>query len=101
MTEDILINVTPFETRVALVAQGAVQELHVERAIQWGQVGNIYLGKVVRVLPGMQSAFVEVGLDRAAFLHIADMRENRDERAQHSTPTPIEKLIFEGQSSYF
>lgn len=98
MTEDILINVTPFETRVALVAQGAVQELHVERAIQRGQVGNIYLGKVVRVLPGMQSAFVEVGLDRAAFLHIADMRENRDERAQHSTPTPIEKLIFEGQS---
>ena len=98
MTEDILINVTPFETRVALVAQGAVQELHVERAIQRGQVGNIYLGKVVRVLPGMQSAFVEVGLDRAAFLHIADMRENRDERAQNSTPTPIEKLLFEGQS---
>ena len=52
MTEDILINVTPFETRVALVSQGAVQELHLERSIQRGQVGNIYLGKVVRVLPG-------------------------------------------------
>ena len=98
MTEDILINVTPFETRVALVAQGAVQELHLERSIQRGQVSNIYLGKVVRVLPGMQSAFVEIGLGRAAFIHIADLRENRSERALGVTPTPIEKLIFEGQS---
>ena len=98
MTEDILINVTPFETRVALVLQGAVQELHLERSIQRGQVGNIYLGKVVRVLPGMQSAFIDIGLDRAAFLHIADLRENRGERAQAVTPTPIEKLLFEGQS---
>ena len=98
MTEDILINVTPFETRVALVAQGAVQELHLERSIQRGQVGNIYLGKVVRVLPGMQSAFVEIGLERAAFIHIADLRENRSERALGVPPTPIEKLIFEGQS---
>ena len=98
MTEDILINVTPFETRVALVAQGAVQELHLERSIQRGQVGNIYLGKVVRVLPGMQSAFIEIGLERAAFIHIADLRENRSERALGVTPTPIEKLIFEGQS---
>ncbi len=98
MTEDILINVTPFETRVALVAQGAVQELHLERSIQRGQVGNIYLGKVVRVLPGMQSAFVEIGLERAAFIHIADLRENRSERALGVPTTPIEKLIFEGQS---
>jgi ribonuclease G len=98
MTEDILINVTPFETRVALVAQGAVQELHLERSIQRGQVSNIYLGKVVRVLPGMQSAFVEIGLGRAAFIHIADLRENRSERALSVTPTPIEKLIYEGQS---
>lgn len=98
MTEDILINVTPFETRVALVARGAVQELHLERSTQRGQVGNIYLGKVVRVLPGMQSAFVEIGLERAAFIHIADLRENRSERALAVSPTPIEKLIFEGQS---
>lgn len=98
MTEDILINVTPFETRVALVARGAVQELHMERSTQRGQVGNIYLGKVVRVLPGMQSAFVEIGLERAAFIHIADLRENRSERALAVSPTPIEKLIFEGQS---
>ncbi|HEY0294553.1 MAG TPA: ribonuclease G [Bordetella sp.] len=98
MNEDILINVTPFETRVAIVAQGAVQELHVERSIQRGYVGNIYLGRVVRVLPGMQSAFVDVGLERAAFIHIADLRENRTERSQGQTPTPIEKLIFEGQT---
>jgi len=98
MTEDILINVTPFETRVALVEQGAVQELHVERSVQRGHVGNIYLGRVVRVLPGMQSAFIDIGLERAAFMHIADLRENRSERAQGLTPTPIEKLLFEGQT---
>lgn len=98
MTEDILINVTPFETRVALVAQGAVQELHMERSIQRGKVGNVYLGRVVRVLPGMQSAFIDIGLEKAAFLHIADLRENRQERTLASPPTPIEKLLFEGQS---
>ena len=86
MSEDILINVTPFETRVALVEQGAVQELHVERSIQRGHVGNIYLGRVVRVLPGMQSAFIDIGLERAAFIHIADLRENRGERSQGCRP---------------
>jgi len=98
MTEDILINVTPFETRVALVSQGAVQELHMERTIQRGKVGNVYLGKVVRVLPGMQSAFIDIGLEKAAFLHIADLRENRSERNHALPSTPIEKLLFEGQS---
>ena len=98
MTEDILINVTPFETRVALVEQGAVQELHIERSIQRGHVGNLYLGKVVRVLPGMQSAFVDIGLERAAFIHVADLRQNRSERSNGAVVTPIEKLLFEGQS---
>jgi len=98
MVEDILINVTPFETRVAVVQQGVVQELHVERSLQRGQTGNIYLGKVVRVLPGMQSAFVNIGLERAAFLHLADLRQNRNERHQGTSITPIEKLIFEGQA---
>lgn len=97
MTEDILINVTPFETRVALVEQGAVQELHIERSIQRGHVGNLYLGKIVRVLPGMQSAFVDIGLDRAAFIHVADLRQNRSERSKGLPITPIEKLLFEGQ----
>ncbi len=98
MTEDILINVTPFETRVALVEQGAVQELHIERSIQRGHVGNLYLGKIVRVLPGMQSAFVDIGLERAAFIHVADLRQNRSERSNGAGVTPIEKLLFEGQS---
>lgn len=98
MTEDILINVTPFETRVAVVEQGSVQELHIERSIQRGHVGNLCLGKVVRVLPGMQSAFVDIGLDRAAFIHVADLRQNRIERTSGALITPIEKLLFEGQS---
>ncbi|NYT38476.1 ribonuclease G [Allopusillimonas soli] len=98
MTEDILINVTPFETRVALVEQGAVQEIHIERSVQRGHVGNLYLGKVVRVLPGMQSAFVDIGLERAAFIHVADLRQNRSERNSGAPVTPIEKLLFEGQS---
>jgi ribonuclease G len=96
MSEEILVNVTPQETRVALLAGGQVQELVVERAASRGLVGNIYLGRVARVLPGMQSAFVEVGLGRAAFLHAHDMRENR--RAGASTaPRPIEKLLAEGE----
>lgn len=98
MTEDILINVTPFETRVAVVEQGSVQELHIERSIQRGHVGNLCLGKVVRVLPGMQSAFVDIGLERAAFIHVADLRQNRAERTSGAVITPIEKLLFEGQS---
>ena len=100
MTEDILINVTPFETRVAITTHGTVQELHIERSIQRGYVGNLYLGKVVRVLPGMQSAFVDIGLERAAFIHVADLRENRQARSlgESAVTIPIEKLLFEGQS---
>ena len=74
---EILINVTPQETRVAMLEQGVVQELHVERTSARGLVGNIYLGRVARVLPGMQSAFIEIGLERAAFLHVADIWEHR------------------------
>jgi ribonuclease G len=97
MSEDILVNITPQETRVALVFQGAVQELHIERTLSRGMAGNIYLGKVVRVLPGMQSAFIDIGLERAAFLHVADIWEARS-REGGSAPTPIEKLLFDGQS---
>jgi ribonuclease G len=99
MTEEILINVTPQETRVAVLDHGVIEELHIERTTHRGLVGNIYLGRVARVLPGMQSAFVEIGLDRAAFLHIADIWEYKN--SAHSpevTPKPIEHLIREGQS---
>ncbi|MDO7641751.1 MAG: Rne/Rng family ribonuclease, partial [Reinekea forsetii] len=63
MTSDILVNVTPMETRVALVENGAVQEIFLERNQTRGLVGNIYKGKVVRVLPGMQAAFIDIGLE--------------------------------------
>ena len=100
MNEEILINLTPQETRVALVQQGAVQELHVEGTLSRGRVGNIYLGKVVRVLPGMQSAFIDIGLERAAFLHVADIWHPRlAGEPQSGTPhQPIEKTVFEGQT---
>ena len=94
MSEEILINVTPQETRVAVLFLGAVQELHIERTSQRGLVGNVYLGKVSRVLPGMQSAFVDIGLDRAAFLHVGDILEARCDNC----PRPIEKVLHEGQS---
>ena len=94
MKEEILINVTPQETRVAITEEGVVQELHIERTAQLGLVGNIYLGLVKRVLPGMQSAFVEIGLERAAFLHIADIHEQRQHPEQEQR---IERMLFEGQ----
>jgi ribonuclease G len=101
--QDILINWAPQETRVAIVENGAVQELHVERALERGLVGNIYAGRIARVLPGMQSAFIDIGLERAAFLHVADVQVNgvvpRAENASGSAPpTPIERLVFEGQT---
>src|SRR5256885_12540164 len=71
--DDVLINITPQETRVAVLTAGVVQELHIERSASRGLVGNIYLGKVARVLPGMQAAFVDIGLERTAFLHVADI----------------------------
>jgi len=98
MSEDILINITPQETRVALILQGAVQELHIERTLSRGLAGNIYLGKVVRVLPGMQSAFIDIGLERAAFLHVADIWEARPHDNSNTMPAPIEKLLYDGQS---
>ena len=108
--QDILINWSPQETRVAVVEHGSVQELHVERTLERGLVGNVYLGKVSRVLPGMQSAFIDIGLDRTAFLHVADivspftpgsrpaaLQVDRDHR-NGAVQIPIEKQVFEGQS---
>ncbi|WP_435627858.1 ribonuclease G [Candidatus Ferrigenium straubiae] len=95
MSEEILINVTPQETRVAVMQLGVVQDLHIERSSSCGIVGNVYLGKVSRVLPGMQSAFVDIGLERSAFLHVADIWENSN---NGDIPKPIEKILFEGQA---
>jgi ribonuclease G len=113
MGQDILINWSPQETRVAVIEQGVVQEVHQERTLERGLVGNVYLGKVSRVLPGMQSAFIDIGLDRAAFLHVADLLPSI--AAKHARVKPvdassevgqdmadpalaIEKQIFEGQA---
>ena len=99
-SQDILINWAPQETRVAIVENGAVQELHIERELERGLVGNVYLGKVARVLPGMQSAFIDIGLDRAAFLHVADLNPppNGPGGGRDTAAQPIERQIFEGQS---
>ena len=112
MSEELLVNVTPQEPRVAVVENGGLQELHVERSRSRGIVANIYKGKVVRVLPGMQAAFVDAGLERTAFLHAADMVPHRtpapnasgdadhDEVAVQSAAPPrpdISELVSEGQ----
>ncbi len=92
MSEEILINITPMESRVAVVENGVLQEVHVERTQRRGIVGNIYKGKVVRVLPGMQAAFVDIGLDRAAFIHASEISS----REGHAVE-PISALVHEGQ----
>ena len=104
MSEEILINVTPRETRVAVVENGMLQEVHVERALRRGNVGNIYKGRVSRVMPGMQAAFVEVGLERAAFLHASDivraipaLASEGAENGAAMTAQPINELVHEGQ----
>ena len=91
MNEEILINFSPMETRVAVIENGMLQEVHVERNDKRGIVGNIYLGKVVRVLPGMQAAFVDIGLEKAAFIHAGDIEDSAKEQ-------PISTLLREGQS---
>jgi len=73
VSEEILVNYTPMETRVALVDNGSTQDIHIERSATRGIVGNIYAGTVARVLPGMQAAFVDIGVDRTSFLHVSDI----------------------------
>jgi ribonuclease G len=95
MDNEILINTTPQETRVAIIEQGVTQELHIERTSSRGIVGDIYSGRVSRVLPGMQSAFINIGLERAAFLHVADIWESSQ---SGDSAKPIEKILYEGNN---
>jgi ribonuclease G len=119
MTNELLINARLYETRVALVENGAIVELHIKRGSDQELVGNIYLGKVLRVLPGMQAAFVDIGIDKPAFLYVADvyndlhhweqvmMQKGEDDRLETNGPLPtrrfrdfdfnIEGLLQEGQ----
>lgn len=101
MSEEILINVTPVETRVALVENGMLQEAYIERTSRKGIVGNIYKGKVARVLPGMEAAFVDIGLERAAFIHASDVVSgpSNEEEGEGPRQVPdIRSLLREGQS---
>jgi ribonuclease G len=94
VSTEILVNLGAQETRVVLVEGGAAQEIYVQRAARHGLVGNIYKGLVKRVLPGMQAAFVDIGLERTAFLHVADMLDAET----HAEPLPpVERLLHEGQ----
>src|SRR4030067_41839 len=94
LSEEILINVTPQETRVAVMQLGVVQDMYIERSGSRGIVSNVYFGKVMRVLPGMQSAFIDIGLERSAFLHVADIWEN----SSNGDPAkPIEKAPSAGK----
>lgn len=115
MSEEILMNVTPMESRVALVENGVLQEVFIERQRNRGLVGNIYLGKVVRVLPGMQAAFIDIGFEKASFIHVSDIASyprqlpradlSSDEMDSQTKPDRLNKpavdirtLLHEGQS---
>lgn len=97
MSEEILVNVTPQETRVAFIENGVLQEVLIERARKRGFVGNMYLGRVNRVLPGMGAAFVDIGLQRAAFLHVSDIVAAAQRRVTVGHDIPIEQIVHEGQ----
>lgn len=92
MSEEILVNITPMESRVALVENGILQEVYIERAHKRGLVGNIYKGRVVKVMPGMQAAFVDIGLERAAFIHANEISNKKSEK-----DVSIVELLYEGQ----
>ena len=81
MANELVINTTSHETRIALIENGTIAELYIERSRVKGIVGNIYMGRVIRVLPGMQAAFVDIGLEKAAFLYVADVFESSSPRA--------------------
>ena len=115
MTKELVINTTSQETRIALLESNHIAELYIERTREKGIVGNIYLGKVARVLPGMQAAFVDIGLEKAAFLYVADVLDEieavehfiegdahyhgpSDDAERERPPLPpIEELLQEGQ----
>ena len=95
LKEEILINVTPSEVRAALLENGVLQEVYIERTGRRGLVSNIYKGRVMRVLAGMQAAFVDIGLDRTAFLHASDIATDQS-RMQSGDAPAIRDLVREG-----
>lgn len=98
MSEEILINVTPHEVRVALLENGVLQEIHIERSVRQGLLGNIYKGKINRLLPGIQAAFVDIGFKRSAFLHISDLSGHEHRTAESGgAHFDIRDVLFVGQ----
>ncbi|WLS79383.1 ribonuclease G [Erwinia pyri] len=101
MTAELLVNITPSETRVAYIDGGILQEIHIEREARRGIVGNIYKGRVSRVLPGMQAAFVDIGLEKAAFLHASDIMPHTEcvagDEKKNFTVRDISELVRQGQ----
>jgi ribonuclease G len=99
VSEEILVNFTPMETRVALIEGGSTQEIHLERTAHRGIVGNIYAGTVVRVLPGMQAAFVDIGVERTSFINAADIvgMDDRGLQNQSRPPENISSHLHEGK----
>ncbi len=100
MSQEILISVTPQEARVAILEQGMLQEVIIERANRRGLVGNLYKGRVARVMRGMDAAFVDIGMDKAAFLHVSDIQQVNEDLEEltpdHSTAAAISELLHEG-----
>src|SRR3970040_288531 len=102
MSEEILINVTPQETRVAVVENGVLQEVYIERTMKRGLVGKIFKGSVSRILPGMQAAFIDVGMERTGFLHLADIVDpfidgDTEQPSKKNQETSIEAILKDGQ----
>lgn len=99
MSSEVLINVTPSETRVARVDNGVLLEINIERAQKRGLVGSIYLGKVLRVMPGMQAAFIDIGMDKAGFIHVGDLRARNGEAVDRadSADRDIRDVLREGE----
>lgn len=95
MAEEILINITPREARVALLENGALQEVHVERSLHQGLLGNIHKGKINRILPGIQAAFVDIGLERAAFLHLKDIQVEKEVSDIREVLSPGQEILVQ------
>jgi len=95
MSKELVISASSHERRVAILEEGQLVEIYIEREKEFALVGSIYKGKVTRVLPGMQSAFVDIGLDGDAFLYVSDVFENLEDyehgqpHEQHDQPLPV------------
>src|SRR3989442_1123203 len=98
MSKELVISATPHETRVAIVEDGQLCEIYIEREKEFALVGSLYKGRVTRVLPGMQSAFVDIGLDSDAFLYVSDFLENLEEydHVVHAVEDKVQKMEQQG-----